>query len=292
MIRPNVPTVTRTRRLILRLTGVLVCVCALAGCGGQYIITVGDQIARAGDAANVVIRLERYEFASFRMSVEGRPMRFQVRDLLECGAYTDELGFTGGATEEGYVGTLVPVPKEPGKYVLKVSLQDDQGDEAYAEAALYVWKKDSPVVAVDLDTLPTAADPAISDARSALARLAKTSHVVYLTQTDVADKAISRSKVSSCGYPDGPVLTWRRSYVHLARVGPLRMPRLIRNESRQVMPASHLKDLLGGLDMGLCATISAAHEFRKAGIRPVVVTRRASWAQIGAPRPGGDKDPN
>ncbi len=121
----------------------LACVCALAGCRGQYIITLGDQVAPAGGNANVAMRLERYEFGSLRMSVEGQPMRFQVGDRPENerGAYTDVLGFTG-TLDEPLAGTAVPVPEEPGKYVLKVSLQDDLGDEAHAEAALYVWKRD------------------------------------------------------------------------------------------------------------------------------------------------------
>ena len=289
-IQPNVTTVT-IGRVILRLTGAWVCVSALAGCGGEYILTVGDQVATAGGEANVIIRLEKYEFVSYRTPAEGQPMRFQVADLLECCAYTDELGFTGSSilTERGYAGTAVPVPKKEGKYVLKVSLQDDRGREAYAEVPVYVWLRGSPVTAVDLDSLPVAEDPAAAEAKSALAAIAKISHVVYLTQTDVGDKPPVRAKLTACGYPDGPVLTWRRSYLHyFARTGPLRLPQHIR-ESRLVMHLEPLRTILVGLKVGVCTTQSAAREFAKAEIRPVLVgtaaeglavTRRADWADL------------
>ena len=277
----------------LRLTGVLVCVLALAGCGGEYIITVSDQVAPAGGSANVVIRLERYEFASIRKSVEGAPIRLQVVDqvppLLECGAYTDEIGFTGALTDQGYAGTAVPVPKKEGKYVLRVSLQDNRGDEARSETPVYVWQRDSSVTAVDLDSLPAAEEPAAAHAGAALARVAKNSHVVYLTQTDAGDKDAARAKVTTRGYPDGPVLTWRRSTLHFARIGPLRLPQFVR-ESRLVMHMKYLKALLPGLKAGLCATAPAAREFAEAGISPVIVgtadtegvaaTRRADWADV------------
>jgi len=274
-------------------TGVLACVCALAGCGGRYVVTVGDQVARAGGSANVAIRLQRYEFAWIRKSVEGAPIRLQVvdqvPDLMECGCYTDEIGFTGLATEQGFAGTAVPVPEAEGKYVLRISLQDNRGDEARVETPVYVWRPDTRLTAVDLDALPDAEDVAAADAAAALERIAETSRVVYLTRRHVGDKDAARAKVTACAYPDGPVLTWRRSYLHFARVGPLRLPQFVR-ESRLVMHMTYLKALFGGLEAGLCTTASAAREFAGAGIRPVVVgtadteglsvTRRADWADV------------
>lgn len=283
-----VPTV-KIRRLLLRFMGVILCAWAPAGCSGEYILTVPDQVVPAGGKANVVMRLERYEFASLRTSVEGAPIRFQVGKLLERCAYTDELGFTGTLTDEGYAGTDVPVPKKPGKYVLTVSLQDDAGDEAHAEAPVYVWGPDRPVTAVDLDSLPSADDDEAGDAKAAMARIAESSHVVYLTRDDVDDKADARAKLTTCGYPDGPVLTWRRSTIHFARVGPLRLPQFI-HESRLVMHMKYLRRRLPSLQTGVCTTENAAREFAKAGIRPVLVgdkdaegltvTRRTDWADL------------
>jgi len=268
------------------LAAILACVWAQAGCGGEYILNVPDQIAQIGQTANVVIRLERYEFASLRMSVEGAPIRLQVGDLLEHGAYTDEMGYTGLVTEDGYAGTAVDVPDEEGKYVLKISLQDDLGDEAYAEAPVYVWPRDVRVTAVDLDALPGAEDPVAGLAKAALDAIAATSRIVYLTQNDVADKPASRKKITACGYPDGPVSTWRRSYWHFVRTGKLRLPRFV-VESRLVMHLRYLRALFPGLKAGVCTSEAAAREFAKWGIRPVLVgpvdavdldaTRRLDW---------------
>ena len=266
-----------------------VCAWALCGCGGEYILSVPDQVAPAGGGANVVIRLERYEFASFRMSVEGAPMRFQVGDLLEVGAYTDEMGFTGLLTEAGYAGTAVGVPEAEGTYVLTVSLQDDEGDEAHAAVPVYVWSRRSALTAVDVDALPRADEMGAVSAKAALDAIAASSHVVYLTQDDVGEKSVVREKIIKAGYPDGPVFTWRRSYVHFVRTGPLRLPQFVR-ESRLVMHLRYLKALFPGLACGICTTSDAAGELARAGITPVLVgradaegltvTRRQDWSDL------------
>jgi len=279
------------KRENLSLALVVACAAALCGCGGEYILTVPDMVAPVGETANVVIRLQRYEFASLRMSVEDAPMRFQVGDLLEVGAYTDELGFTGLLTDKGYAGTAVPVPETEGTYVLNVSLQDDEGDEAHAATPVYVWPRDAALTAVDVDALPPADEMGSVAAKTALDAIAKTSRVVYLTRDDVGDKAAVRAKIARAGYPDGPVFTWRRSTLHFVRTGPLRLPQFVR-ESRLVMHLRYLKALFPGLARGICTTSAAARELARAGITPVVVgpadpdgltvTRRRDWSDLAA----------
>jgi len=285
---PNVWTV-KNQQYIMALAALLAGVCALGGCEGEYILTVPDQIARIGETANVVIRVERYEVGSLRMDIEGAPIRLQVGDLTEHGAFTDEMGFTGLLTDAGYAGTAVEVPKKEGRYVLKVSLQDDLGDEAYAEAPLYVWPHDVSVTAVDLDALPRAKDVAAVLAKDALDEIAKTSRLVYFTQNDVGDNPTTRGKITGCGYPEGPLFTWRRSYTHYVRTGKLRLPRRI-IESRLVMHLGYLRKLFPGLKTGVCTTEAAAREFARVGIRPVIVgpveildlntTRRVDWPRL------------
>ncbi|MBL7133740.1 MAG: hypothetical protein ISS78_06550 [Phycisphaerae bacterium] len=280
----------RNGQYMTALAAILACAWSLAGCGREFVVTVPDQVAQVGGKANVVIRLERYEFASLKMTVEGAPMRVQVGDRLECGAYTDELGFTGWLSESGFgEGTGVPVPDKAGKYVLNVSLQDDMGDEAHAEAPVYVWPREEKLTAVDLDALPDAGDAAAPLAKAAVDEIAKTSHVVYLTQTDVEDKPAARSKVAACGYPDGPVFTWRRRYRHFVRTGKYRRPRIV-DESRLVMNLWYLRGLFPDLKAGVCIDVAAAREFENSGIRPVLVgpaeatgikaTRRVDWLDL------------
>ena len=287
-VGPNGATVIK-RPENLSVALMAACVMALCGCGGEYILTVPDLVAPPGETANVVIRLERYEFASLRMTVEGAPMRFQVGKLLEVGAYTDEMGFTGLLTDAGYAGTAVPMPETEGTYVLNVSLQDNEGDQAHVETPVYVWARGSALTAVDLDSLPVAEEMDAVYARAALAAVAMTSHVVYLTQAGVGDKAALREKIVTAGYPDGPVFTWRRSTLHFVRTGPLRLPQFVR-ESRLVMHMRYLKALYPGLAGGICTTSGAAAELAEAGIMPVLVgeadvegltvTRRSTWSDL------------
>ena len=63
------------------------------GCGGQYILTVPDQVAPAGGQAATVARLQRSEFGSFAPPVKKAALRFQADGGPLRGAYTDSQGY-------------------------------------------------------------------------------------------------------------------------------------------------------------------------------------------------------
>ena len=82
-----------------------------AGCGGQYLLTVSDQVAPAGGEAAVVVRLQRSEFYMVYVAVKDAAIRLQVGRGKDRGAYTDALG---------YAGTTLPAPETVGRYMLSV----------------------------------------------------------------------------------------------------------------------------------------------------------------------------
>ena len=244
------------RAITLLLGAAIIC-----GCEGQYILTVPDQVVPVGSDAPVVVRVQRYEFASWRMSIEGEPMRFRIADGLERCAFSDELGFAAATT---------PAPQKPGKYDLLVALQDKQGDEAAIRAPAFVWPADAPVAAVDLDSLPGPGRQWAPQAREAVVRLAKTLRIVYVTRISPYEHASLRAKVSECRYPDGPILVWRAKYRHFARTGPLRFPKLV-TEARMVADLSFLRKRFKNLTLGVSTSSESARAFRAAGLTPVVI---------------------
>ena len=50
----------------------------VGGCGGQYVLTVPDQVALAGAEAGLGVRLERSSFLWMTSSVEDEAVQFQV----------------------------------------------------------------------------------------------------------------------------------------------------------------------------------------------------------------------
>ena len=244
------------RAITLLLGAAIIC-----GCEGQYILTVPDQVVPVGSDAPVVVRVQRYEFASWRMSIEGEPMRFRIADGLERCAFSDELGFAAATT---------PAPQKPGKYDLLVALQDKQGDEAAIRAPAFVWPADAPVAAVDLDSLPGPGRQWAPQAREAVVRLAKTLRIVCVTRISPYEHASLRAKVSECRYPDGPILVWRAKYRHFARTGPLRFPKLV-TEARMVADLSFLRKRFKNLTLGVSTSSDSARAFRAAGLTPVVI---------------------
>ena len=246
------------------------CVGLLAGCGGQYVITVGDQVAPAGGEAAVVVRLQQHEFSDVKRNIEHAPMRLRIDDGPERGAFTDELGFAG---------TTVRAPAEPGKFRLTVAMQDAAGDEASRDAPVYVWKKDAAVAAVDLDALPEVGESAAAEARTALSRTAEKYKLLYLTRTDVYDLAPARQKFEAAGYPSGPILVWQRRYRHFARSGSLRLPQVI-TESKLMTSLSYLRELFPNLKVAVCGSEAASKPFREAGISAVIIGRGGDWASL------------
>ncbi len=248
------------RNLIL--AGLLASCCG--GCGGDYILTVPDQAAPAGGEAPAVIRLQRNDFFVLAPAVEEAAMRYRVvretgTEGAQRGAYTDDLG---------YAGALVPVPEEPGVYTLRVSHLDREGEEVVEEAPVYVFDPACPLVAVDMDALPSLGDP--GPVAAALARLADEANLLYLTRRTVDRHESLHEDLAENGYPDGPVLLWQRQRWHIVREGTLRLPRIV-IEEQLVSRLPELKQLFPELRYGLCRSQLAAEAFCAAGLTVVAV---------------------
>lgn len=256
-------------------------VVALGGCGGQYILTVPDQLAAAGGLTATVVRLQRNDFFVLAPAVEEAAMRLRIADGPERGAYTDEFGYAGAA---------MAAPAKPGRYALTVKHLDIFGDEVVGEGPVYVWAADRPAVAVDLDCLPGLWLGDAKDAAGALRGLATKPNILYLTRRSTRDHAAAHEQLRKAGYPDGPILLWRRQRWHIVRDGRLKLPRVV-VETRLVNQLPEVRKMFPKLDVGICDSSLAAKAFAAAGLRCVVVgppagaagegvTRHESWADL------------
>jgi len=253
---------------------------ALAGCGGQYILTAPDYIALAGSEAPVVVRLQRSEFYRVAASVVDAPLQFRIAGGDERVAYSDSLG---------YVGTTVSAPARPGKYRLSITYQDYEGDVLAGELALYAWLADRAVVAVDLDGLPPPGVAQTEAAWSALSVIARGANILYLTRRPVAEHQQIHADMRKAGYPDGPVLLWQRERWHITRTGPYKLPKVI-VETRLVSQLEELRRVFPRLEVGVCTSELAAKALADAGLRCVVVgsggegllnvMRHESWGEL------------
>jgi len=237
----------------------------LGGCGGHYILTVPDQVTVTGQDVTTVVRLQRNDFFVLSLASKASAMRFQVPPLAERAAYTDELGYAGAA---------VPAPEAPGRYTMRVSHMDYEGEEVHAEAPLYVWRAQRPVLAVDMDALPglgLQSLKAAEGASDALRRLHETHHIIYFTREEVEQHARRHETLESLGYPDGPVLLWQRQRWHVARQERWpHMPYVV-VESRLVSQLDGLREMLPNLKASLCAGRLAAEAYAEAGLNVIVI---------------------
>jgi len=161
-------------RSLFRALFVLLLALTCTGCGGYYVLTTPDQVAPLGEDAPVVIRLQLNDFLFIRTPAKDKPMRFAVRGGAERVAHTNE---------QGYAGTIVPVPDRPGRYLMSVDLTDTEGEELAGLANVYVWDAARPVVVVDSDALPVGRRGGAAVA--ALGKLAAGgTNIVYLTRRD------------------------------------------------------------------------------------------------------------
>ena len=164
-----------------QLVGVLLAAWGLAGCGGYYVITAPDQLAKAGEDAAIVIRLQRNDFDMIDMATKDAPVRFRIDAGDSRFAYTDS---------DGYAGTIVPTPADPGRYIMEIFHKDTDGIEITGYAPVYVWGPDDLIVAVDVESLPL--DALASDrraARAALDAISKQAAVIYLSRESISDFA-------------------------------------------------------------------------------------------------------
>ncbi len=263
----------------MRLAACLCLAAAVAGCGGDYILTAPDQLAAAGEEATVVVRLQRNDFFVLALPVERAAMTFQTGGLHEVGAYTDQLG---------YAGTRVPVPSDPGQYDLRIAHLDIYGDDIHRTARLFVWDKQQAIVAVDLDALPWKISPDSPAAVAAINRLARDARIVYLTRQEADQHRRLGAWLDEMGYPDGPILLWQHKKWHIVP-GTWRIPRIV-IEDEMVSRLPELRKAFANFSAGVSTGALAAEGFADAGLQPVLVgtgsageaevTRRASWQDL------------
>lgn len=278
-----------------KLFGLLLLLAAAGGCGGEYILTVPDKVSAVGGDVKVVARLQRNDFFFLNLASVKAYLRFQIGDGIERSASTDKLG---------YAGVPLPAPVKPGRYDLAVRYQDDDGDEITKIVGAYIWDPARPVIAVDMDPLPRRrakvtegrkgwwthlarytidlmprAEPGDGpSARAALAKLAEKANIIYLTRRTVANHLQCRSELSEHGYPDGPVLMWRRQRWHLVP-GRFKIPKLV-VETRLVNELDELRKTFSNMWVGISQSSLAGKAFVEAGMTAVM---------IGGERLEGDK---
>ncbi|MCE5277070.1 MAG: hypothetical protein ABFD92_08305 [Planctomycetaceae bacterium] len=242
--------------LMLLALGVL----AAGGCGGSYNMVLGDQVAAAGKDVPVVVRLRRTDFIFINMSMEKQPLRFRLDSGPERVAFTDK---------QGYAGVSLPAPAKAGRYLLKVDLSDYEGEEVREQAHVYIWQESKPVLAVDLECLPRSGQGEHEAAKAVLAGFARTGHILYMTRAAVREQETAHARITSDGYPDGPVLLWQRQRWRLA-TSDSGMP-TIEVEDRMISQLATLKTQFPKLRRGVCGSEAAALSIMEAGLDPAVV---------------------
>lgn len=238
-----------------------VVLCVVCGCGGGYVMTAGDQLAPAGGEAATVIRLQQSELPLIAPAARDVAVRFFVGDGPQRAARTDR---------SGYAAVAVPVPPAAGTYEMTVALQDTQGDEASWPVRTFVWDAQQPVVAVELDAIPDEGQ-AMSDARAALASLARRANIVYLTSESLGDLDECRQFIQAAKLPDGPVLAWRKKpWPRRGIISPL--------------PA--LRETFSRLETGVGRGKLAMSAYQAAGMKAVAIGKGGeAWAQLAEIKP-------
>ncbi len=256
----------------------LLCVIS-SGCGSYYTLVAGQHLGAAGEETPVVVRLRGNDFFFLDLGVQDAAMRMRVGDGPERVAFSDKLG---------YAGTTVVAPDKPGVYPLYIDHLDREGDEVHAEASLFVWSPAKPVIAVDGDSLPAGGSQQAA-AAAAISSLAERANIIYLTRKDIEGHVQMGEMLEGLGYPEGPVLLWRRQRWHIVREG--RFPKIV-VESRLVSQLSELRQIFPELTSGVCTTGLAARAFEDSGMQAVIVGNQgdvqsgrsyhASWADLGS----------
>lgn len=262
------------------------------GCSGQYILTVPEQVVPVGGQVVMVARMQQEEFTGYRPAVRDIALQCRVANgPLRC-AYTDRLGYAAAA---------LPAPPAPGRYHVTVTHIDKDGREVTTFTPLYVWDKDAPVVAVDLDAFLTRSSPqgakgdAAKSVRKALAIIQRRANIVYMTQRPIREHAFLHDGLASGEFPDGPILSWQREFFenrHKTTTGALD---IFAVEDRLVSQLPGLKKTFPNLRMGITDSPVAARSMLAEGLKVVYVgqegplspkvspeVRRSSWSELAA----------
>ena len=244
-----------------RAIAVVLLAIGLSGCGGHYVLSAPDQVASAGQDAPIVVRLQRNDFFVMDLAWEDAPIRFRINHGPQRAAYTDE---------EGYAGTLVPAPAQPGRHVLSIDYKDLDGQDIFGQAAVFVFDPAVPMVAVDFDALNLddwwQED---SEAAGALTKIADVADIVYLTRWDVDEHRRAYELLQLSGCPNGPILRWERKRYKVV-VGRSGMPKL-QFGSYLTSQLEGLGEMFPNLGTGITNSALSARAFADAGLRAYVV---------------------
>ncbi len=252
----------------------------VGGCGGQYTLTGGDHLVVIGAETPVVVRLQRNDFFVLNFPAKGALIRFGIPDGSERAAYADKLG---------YAGTTMTAPTKPGRYTVRIDHMDSEGEELSGAVSLFVWDPARPVVAVDIDSLPTVISEDAVGARAALKRVTALANIVYLTREPIREHYRLHCRLTLDGYPDGAIIRWTRQRWRIERRGRYKMPKVI-VEGKLISQLSEVRKTFPKLSVGICASKLAAEAFADAQMHAVIIgdkavnvpslTRHESWEEL------------
>ena len=276
----------------------------VGGCGGYYILSVPDQVAPAGAEAPVVVRLQRNDFLVLAFPAKGAAMRFRLGGGPERGAYTDDLGYAGvtlkapdqpgrvelsvdhmdfEGDEIGGRGCLYAwAPDRPVVAVdcdclpmpLPVKVNPGRAlGSAWEKTAIFLHLKRPSTQPAEPRRAPAeqaGAGGAVGEAVEALRRITASANVLYLTRRRLMEHSDLHEDLAKVGYPDGPVLLWKRQGWHIVREGKYGLPKVV-VEGRLVHMLPELRKSFPGLTMGICDSPLSAQAFTDADLECTVV---------------------
>lgn len=218
----------------------------LGGCSGKFILTAPDVVALPQQQTAMIVRLQRSEMGSYA------PPCADVCVTVRMGEGQLQAARTDGA---GYA-VLYLVGGQPGRYDLTIDHVDITGDRVLGKTNLYVLSAQTPIIAVDLDSLPRSG-LAGADAAAALRRLEGKTQWLYVTQEFAQSPAQARRWMAAMNYPDGPVVPVRRwGMLQLGGVG---------------QTISNLRNRLPELAYGLAADDVGTRTLQAAGLQVLYV---------------------
>lgn len=243
----------------------------VAGCNGEYILTVPEQVAPAGGEAAVVARLQRREVGPVLLAAGDASVSMRVQDGPTRGAYTDT---------QGYAAATVPVPQAPGVYHAALEHIDKDGHEVRTFVPVYVWDPQRPVIAVDVDGLEASWTAKSGDAAKAMQKLGERYNIVYLSSRSVTEHAKLHVSLQAAGLPDGAVISWESSHMFIGGG----------NGQFNAAQLTLLQKAFPHLEAGLTNRNAAAAVFSGIGMKTVAIgpekvsaprtTTRASWTEV------------
>lgn len=238
-----------------------------SGCGGYYILTVPDQLARADGSVVPVGRLQRNDFFFLAFGCEGAAMRFQVVDAGKL-VGREEVSFTD---RSGFAAVSLSVSKTPGLYATCVTVQDStQGEEVRKVVPLFVWAPRKPVIVVDMDVLPKGSLSEDDTASAALRKIAETNNIIYLTRKSRPTQQTEHDRLTAGKYPVGPILLWQRERWRWERKPGSKFVKIV-IESRMESQLPKLRAEFPQMKVGICKNSLAAKAFAEAGMKCVVI---------------------